>query len=234
MKNKFTLILSLSLTTILLIFAGGLKAQNCEAFYPMKQGSEREMKSYDKKDKLTGTNKQKVISVKDIEGGIAITVENQSFDSKDKLISMDNLTLTCQNGIFKVDMKNYLDPAAMKSMEGLEVSVDTRELEFPSDLQAGQQLRDGFIKMVASNMGIPMLTILVKIYDRKVDGMEDVTTPAGTFKCYKISQTTEVKSIGKYTAKNIDWISKDVGTVKSETYDKNDKLIAHSVLTEIK
>lgn len=234
MKSQVKIISGFVLPIIFLFLAGITNAQDCEVFFPFKDGSVRLMKSYDKKDKLTGSNRQKVISVKDIENGKEISVENQSYDKKDKLIAQDSLTMTCQGGVFKVDMHNYVPAETMKGLEGMEVKVDARDLEFPSNLTAGEQLKDGYIKIVASNMGIPMITLLVKIYDRKVEGTDDMTTPAGTFKCYKISQTVEVKSIGKYTITSKDWISKDVGTVRSESYDKNGNLMSYSILEEFK
>ena len=70
------------------------------------------------------------------------------------------------------------------------------------------------------------------ITDREVLGKESVTTPAGTFDCYIITQSTHIKSMAanqKRTTKQ--WIAEGVGVVKSEDYNKKGKLDGTSVLT---
>jgi len=217
----------------LLMGIGSVSAQGCDAYFPMEKGDYRVMKSYDKKDKLTGTVKQKVIKVEDIEGGKSLTVEMESYDDKDELTFSDELVMSCKDGVFTVDMKNYLNYQMMQGLEGVTVNIDATELEMPADMQPGMALKDGSIHVQATNMGIPMLNMEVRIYDRKVEGMEEITTPAGTFNCYKLTYNTEVKSFGKYEMKSIEWVAKDVGSVRSESYDKKDKLSSYSVLTEL-
>jgi hypothetical protein len=74
------------------------------------------------------------------------------------------------------------------------------------------------------------MTMVVKVYDRKVEAVEDVTTPAGTFSCYKLSYTVESKTMFTIIAKSTDWIAKRVGVVRSESFDKNGKLTGYMVL----
>jgi len=209
-------------------------AQDCDPYFPMEKGAYREMKSYDKKEKLTGTVKQRVVDIEDIDGGKKITVEVQSYDQKDELLFFDDLTMTCQGGKFTVDMKNYLNYEMMKGLEGIQVNIDATDLAMPTELEPGMELPDGHIHVLASNMGIPMINMEVTIYDRKVEGQEQVTRPAGTFDCYKISYMTEVKTFGKYVLRSVEWTAKDIGTVRSESYDKKDNLSGYTVLTELK
>jgi hypothetical protein len=122
----------------------------------------------------------------------------------------------------------------MANLEGISVDIDATDLEMPSDLKPGMELNDGYIHVVASNMGIPMINMEVKVYDRTVVNTETITTPAGTFDCFKISYTTEVKTIGKFVAKSIEWIAMDIGMVRSESYDKKNKLTGYTVLTDLK
>ena len=209
-------------------------AQGCDAYFVTGEGALREMKSYDKKDKLTGTIRQEVIEIKDITGGKSITVAVDSYDKKDELVFSDEMTMTCKDGIFSVDMKSYLNYEMMAGLEGITVSIDAKDLEMPTDLSTGMELPDGHIQVNASNMGIPILNMEVRIYDRKVEGRETITTPAGTFDCYKLSYSTEIKTIGRIVAKGVEWIALDIGSVRSETYDKNNKLESYTVLTELK
>lgn len=78
------------------------------------------------------------------------------------------------------------------------------------------------------------MTITVNIINRKVEGTEEITTPAGTFSCVKISYDVVVKSIMKISSKVIDWYAKDVGVVRSENYRSNGKLTGYSIMTDLK
>jgi hypothetical protein len=208
-----------------------ISAQDCEAYYPVREGAVREMKSYDKKDKLTGTVKQKVVSVEKLVNGMNIIINSESYDDKGEKLATNDMKMSCVDGIFTIDMKNFLDPSVWAGVQGMEVKIEAIDMEFPSQLSVGQQLKDASINLIASNMGMTMMKMNIKILERKVEAKEDITTPAGTFSCYKISYLMEVQSFGKYTAKGIDWYTGDVGAVRTESYDKNDKLTSYSILT---
>jgi hypothetical protein len=72
----------------------------------------------------------------------------------------------------------------------------------------------------------------VNLSNRKCAAIESVTTPAGTFECYKITQDVEAKAIVKVLATDITWLAEGVGVVKSESYDKKGKLMGSSQLTK--
>ena len=71
------------------------------------------------------------------------------------------------------------------------------------------------------------------ITNRKVEGKESVTTPAGTFECYKISYDMFSKmSIMKMNFKNIEYLSENSGVVRTESYRSNGSLMSYTVLTK--
>ena len=133
-----------------------------------------------------------------------------------------------------MDMQNFVNQEMMESFEGMEVTMDATDLHYPSDLSVGQTLKDGELTMKVSSQGVPVMTMVVKIYDRKVEAKEDVTTPAGSFSCYKMSYTIETKTFMTIVARGIDWIAPKVGPVKSESYDKKGKLTGYTLLTTLK
>ena len=68
-----------------------------------------------------------------------------------------------------------------------------------------------------------------------VVGMESVTTPAGTFYCYKINHETSSKDmLQTVTSKSASWIVEGVGTVKSESYDRRGRLLGSTELVSLK
>ena len=225
-----------NLLTIVLLLSAGLTvtAQDCEVFFPMEEGSVREMTSYDKKDKVTGKTIQTVKEVERTGELIEILVEAELYDEKEEFITKQNLMMSCEEGIFKFDMRNYFDQSAMAGMEGFEVTMDATDLEVPSDLEAGDELKDGSISVEASTGGVTLFRINVQIYDRKVEAQESITTSAGTFECYKLTYTTETKAMVKVITKGVEWLAPNIGVVRSETYNKNGKLTDYMVLTDFR
>ena len=188
-------LLKISASFFLLVGWFQIFAQDCEPYFVVNQGAVREMASYDKKDKLTGTSIQTVKEVKTIGAKTDWTIGVVEKDAKGKELSSGDLHMSCENGIFKMDMKNFLDEETLKSFEGMEVTMDATDLDYPAVLAPGQSLPDGSLTVKVSNQGMTMMTMVVKIYNRKVEAIEDITTSAGTFSCYKMSQTIETKSM---------------------------------------
>jgi hypothetical protein len=95
-------------------------------------------------------------------------------------------------------------------------------------------LNDGEVSMAISNqMGMKIMTMSTRLTNRTVEGFEDITTPAGTFKCAKITSDIEAKVMMKMKLKMVEWISENVGTVRSESRDEKGKLNSYTVLTSI-
>lgn len=79
-----------------------------------------------------------------------------------------------------------------------------------------------------------MMNMSTTIKNRKVEAIENVTTPAGTFKCFKISYDIVTDTfLKKVTSKAVQWYSENVGMVRTESYGQNGKLDSYSVLTGI-
>jgi hypothetical protein len=221
-------------TLFMLISAFQMLAQECQPYFMISEGAVRETASYDKKDKLTGTTVQTVKEIKTEGNKTEWTIGTVSKDAKGKETSSGDLSMSCEDGIFKMDMKNFIDEATLKSFEGMEITMDATDLDYPSALAPGQTLADGNVTVKVTSQGVPVMTMVVKIYDRKVVAIEDMTTPAGTFSCYKMTSTIETKTMFTVIAKSTDWIAVKVGSVRSESFDKNGNLMGYSVLTGIK
>lgn len=231
MKNK---LLKIAASLLMIIGYDQVFAQKCEPYFLVEEGAVREMASYDKKDKLTGTTIQTVKEIKITGNKTEWTIGTISKDEKGKAVTSGDLRMSCEEGIFKMDMKNFIDEETLKSFEGMEITMDATDLDYPSDLSVGQTLKDGNINIKVANAGMTMMTMVVKIYDRKVDAIEDITTPAGTFSCYKMTSTIETKTMFTVVAKSTEWMAKKVGSVRTETYDKDGKFMGYMVLTSMK
>lgn len=211
-----------------------LRAQ-CNEFYDIHEGSTWEMETYNAKGKLGTKNQQKVTAFAKTSSGFTSTINSTILNEKGKELSKGDLEVKCENGTVYLDMRNYLNPEQMKAFSGYEMKIESVSLETPSKLSVGQQLKDGSITITA--VGAPMaMKMTVNVTNRKVLAEEAITTPAGTFKCYKISSDfTMQNQMGiNITLKfsSIEWIAAKAGTVKSESYDKNGKLTGYTLLTK--
>lgn len=208
-------------------------AQECESFFPIEKGTFTEMKNYDAKGKLTGTVRQTVTDVRNEADGLIIKVQSEQLDKKDESLGSQELDMRCKDGVFYMDMKNFYNQAAMGDMGNAEMTIDAKDLMFPANLKPGETLPDGSMTMSYASGPIPM-NMSINIFNRKVEAIENITTPAGTFECYKISYDLEMKVPIKITSKAIQWYAKNAGAVRTESYSKNDKLMGYSELTTLR
>lgn len=211
-----------------------LIAQDCPMYYPDKENTQMEYKQYDKKGGLSGSSVQKITSIKKSAGSTEVAVSAETFDAKGKSLGTANLKARCEGGIFYIDMSNYLNQQSTDAYKDMEMKVEGGNLEMPSGMKAGDVLKDGDMKMSFSSGGMNVMNISVSITNRKVEAIENVTTPAGTFECYKLSYDIATKMMISVKMKGIEWYAKGVGMVKSETYSKDGKLQGSTVLSALK
>ena len=124
-----------------------------------------------------------------------------------------------------------LNPAMQQSFANMEVSIEGEDLTIPKKLTEGQELPDASTNIKAGTGGINIVNMTVNITDRRVLGKESVTTPAGTFDCYKVTQTTDVKMMLGKEFSSIEYYAEGIGVVRSETYDKKGNLDGYMELT---
>ena len=203
------------------------KAQNnCSKYYPLKEGTRFQITNYDKNDKTAA-----VVDylVKDVSGESAI-IYYELFDDKGELTLTSEYGISCVNDGISIDFNSLAAPGMMEQYKDMEVDLTGTNLFIPNELSVGQSLPDADLLMKVGMSGINM-NMTVRIFDRKVEGMETVTTPAGSFDCVILSQSTESKMGVKVSGSSKEWYAPDVGMVKQESYNKKGKKIASSLLT---
>ncbi len=215
-----------------LLFTGHVYAQCSNPYYQLKNGTFMVQENYDDKEKLVGRIESKVTDYSETATGFIATVNGKSFDKKDKLISEVNYKCECIDGDFKIDMSAFISAETMKQFEGMEFEITSEQLMVPANLSPGQTLPDGTFQMKTSNSPVPM-NVVFNMTNRKVESMESVTTPAGTFDCVKISYDIYSKMmIVKMNMKAVQYISEKVGAVKTVTYNSKGALVGSTILTK--
>jgi hypothetical protein len=214
---------------ILFSFKSG---NTCESYFPQKIGTKWELTNYNEKDKVVSKSRSELVSVNDIKGGLEATINIETFDDKDKSMSKGSVTMKCTDDKFYMDMGNMFPKDQMAGMEGAEIEMTNEFMEFPSNPTVGQVLPDAESTMTMKMNGMNMMTMTIKMTNRKIEGYEDVTTPAGTFHCVKYSSDSEVKSMMfKTKSHSIMYMAKNVGNVKMESFDDKGKLQSKMLLT---
>jgi hypothetical protein len=226
-----------TLICLIALVAGCVTAATaqCNEYYILQEGSEWEFETYNGKGKLSGKNQQKVTAFSKNADGFVATVNSTMTNEKGKELMKGDLEFKCVNGTMLIDMRNYISEEQMKAYKNYKIKVEATNLEIPSGLAPGQSLKDGNVTVTTVEGPIPM-KMTITISDRKVEAKESVTTPAGTFDCFKItSKSTLQNQMGvtmtmEFTS--IEWIAAKVGLVKTESFNKNGKSNGYTILSK--
>jgi len=212
--------------------ASFINAQDCSLYFPERVGSTREMKFYDQRDRLSSISRQEILEKVESGNDLKIKVRSTNYTSDEEVVHSAELELECRDGVFVFDMRDFLDPNTRAQYEEMGIEISTDNLVYPANLQAGAQLPDSEITMQVKSGAATLLTVSVAMSNRKVEGIEDVTTDAGTFTCYKISYDITSKA-GFITSNSsaVEWLADGVGLVRSESYNRRGRLTGYSVLT---
>ena len=212
-------------------FTAGIIAQDCPMYFPAQENTKMEYKQYDKKGNLSGSSIQIITGIKKSPNSTEAAISSEHFDAKGKSLGTMQLTAKCEAGVYLIDMKSYMGQQSSDPYKDMEMTMEGGSLEMPGNLKAGDILKDGDLKMSFSSSGMTMMSMAISITNRKVEAVENVTTPAGTFECSKISYDIATKMMINVKMKGIEWYAKNVGLVKSESYSNDGKLAGSTILT---
>lgn len=216
---------------LLIIYTQHTYSQCTDSFFAFKEGASFEQTSFDKKDKPLGRTVSTVTSTTNNEA----LVSNKIYDHKDKLLTEATYKVLCTGNSIQYDFESFVPSETFSQYGSAEISVEGDIISIPNNLSIGQTLEDGkgIITIDMSSMKMNMAMLL---NNRKVELKEKLTTKAGTFECYKITQSTSVTMdmMGmKRTTEtsSASWFTKGVGLVRTENYDKKGNLTGYSLLT---
>lgn len=227
MKTQGILFVAFLLTTVV-----GL-AQDCGAFFPFEKGATIGYAFYDAKGKLTSSSEQKVVIIDDKgAAGMQAQVETINFDKNGKESTKGTFEVKCKDGNLYMDITSIMAPQMTESFAQMEMTVTGDGLQLPAKLEIGQSLPDASAEFKAASGGINIMTMKMDVVERKVVGKEVVATGLGSYECYKISYTTNVKMLVNKSFTTIAWFAPKVGMVKSEVYNKKGTLESLMELTK--
>ena len=215
------------LVILLIITSYTLQSQDCTPYFPMKEGAGFEITNYNPKGKVMGRAEHTILSRGESDNGLNVNVSSKIFDKKDEELTSISYEARCVDGVFEIMMSNI--SAESMSGAGINTTIDGDFLDFPSNPSPGQKLRNGEITIDINDM----LTMTTSVSDRKVEKLEEITTPAGTFNCVKITYNVSTKMVMNIHGSGADWYAEGVGMIRSETYNKSGKMMSYSELTKL-
>lgn len=200
----------------------------CSTYYPFKSGTKFQITNFDKKGKKESVVDHDIVSV---ENNLA-TISTKITDDKGKEITNTTYSITCYGDGVSIDFKSMMNPELFKQYKDMELEMSGTNIDLPNHLNVGQTLKDAQLNMTL-NMGGIKMNMNLDMVNRKVNTQALITTAAGTFNCFALSYTTQMKMGIQQTFEIKEWIAEGVGMVKSETYNKSGKLMGYSELTSI-
>jgi hypothetical protein len=227
MKTKALILISLLLVTF------SVKSQDCSsAYFPSKEGTKIEMTNYDKNGQVQGKTVTTIVSINKSGGATIINLRSET-NTRNNSSSMD-YTAKCDGNNFSVSMKSFVPSSMQKSASGGEMTIDASDLIYPNSLSIGKKLSDGSVTMNMT-MGTMAMKTVINITNRTVTGRESITTPSGTYDCYKIEYDVETTVMNmKVKSRVKQWVTKGIGTIKTENYNDKGELMGYTEVTSIK
>jgi len=225
---------SLFFFAVILFMIPVAKSQDCTSYFPQEKGKKLTYQMYDKKGKPSGKMYYEVLDNQRTKDGLKITTRQWVESAEGEVVDTILLNYYCKQGEFYIDMKTSLANMLGK-YQGMDIKVSSKDLAMPPHLKVGDQLPDGEVTAQVLNNGVKLVTITSTVKNRKVVAKENITTPAGTFKCIKITFDNDGK-VGfiKTHAQGATWYAEGIGTIRSENYNKKGKLESSSELIELK
>lgn len=218
---------------IAFVLTGALEAQYCN-FFAMSKGTVLGYQNMNRRGKVTSNSRTICYDVStDSSGVITYNLKTEISDSKGVQLSSREYNMECNEGKFSIDTDSYADPNAIEGFQELAIDVNNRDVAYPEKLSIGMDLPDAIITLKASAEGKTKKTYVIIISDRKVVSKESITVPVGIFDCYKITYDLEIKSSTSSTFEVIEYITRGVGKIKTETYNYRGKLTSSSILVEL-
>ncbi|MCS6929164.1 MAG: hypothetical protein NZM43_06670 [Saprospiraceae bacterium] len=223
--------------TALLFFGSlcsALQAQTCsEMFDSFRKGVIFEYTSYDKKNRAQTISTHRINSVERIKDTLIAHADVTIKQAKGgKEIHNYSMPLKCHQGVLFMSMRSFVPIGQMSENPEVQLEIKGGDLTFPNKLKIGQTLPNAEMEVTMRMGKVQMMKNRYLIKDRRVEAEETITTPAGSFNCYKISYNLEYQLFGLQTMRNEMWYAPPVGTVKSVSFNGKGEVESRMELTQ--
>jgi hypothetical protein len=215
MKNIFTLVACL-------FTAATLSAQDCGQYVYMQKGKTIESTSFGENGNIIRKSESYVADVSSAGGVTTATINATYRDKTGKTVDKKDITYRCQNGTFSMDMSG-------STPKGGGFKINAGNMSYPANMHVGEHF-DDFSVDGSMTIGGKTTSLTSKVTDRKVVAEENVTTPAGSWDCFKITYNTTVTipgmKMGPQTMSSTEWYAANFGVVQVQVMGMTTKITA--------
>ncbi|HEY9262822.1 hypothetical protein [Chitinophaga sp.] len=214
-----------------------LLAQDCKGFYYLLNNAEIEMTVYDGGGAAVGKTIYKINSVHKDGDGIGSDFSNTYYDKSNKAVTTGAGHFKCSGNSAAIDMKMSIPAMPGMNDTKMEGKANAAFLDYPSNMQVGQELSGGSYEMKSNVKGMDM-ELRYTIKNRKVTGRENVSTAAGSWNCYVITydldfQMTMMSKVMPMKFSAVEWYAPGFGPVKTAS-SKDGKKMGGTLITALK
>lgn len=250
----------LALLSAMTLLGGQCLADN--PFVPTTEGMVLKTVEKDKKGKTTAYTTTVVAEVRQTPEGMQVTTMNTVYNADGKAVSaqiasdmeggesIDQKTADMLNEQIEkfstlqtlvTDTEVIIPMTALKdlmedmTMEGYKLNINMDDnATYPVSPKAGQTMPPVELSLSITVDSKEMEIMSVIIRDRHIVGKETISVPAGTFECWKVSETTDMKTVmGTMTMLSETWYADGIGEVKSVELNKKGKIESSSELLSV-
>ena len=210
-------------------------AQRAGSYLPSKRNFKMKYVQYDNKDRYQFSEVWQLVS-KTKRNGHSISYNMESeITTKKQNTFYQHFQFITKDSLFFIGAERYLDPIKLDSYQKMVVKINADSVIIPLTLKVGQILPEACCEAnILRGTGSVLMSMNVLLVNRRVDAIEEVRTPAGTYTCYKIcSDKICYSGISKNRTKLIEWYSTNTGLVRMEEYHRKGKLISYKVLESL-
>ncbi|MEJ7826927.1 MAG: hypothetical protein WKF91_01990 [Segetibacter sp.] len=194
--------------------------QNCLGYYLLQNNRTIDNTIYNKNGEVYG---KQVYSVSGVSSAGNITTANiklQMFDSKGKMMANSTNNIKCKGGVIMMNMKMMM-AQEQQFADAANAKGESAFIEYPSAMKVGDNLKNATFAMDMNRGGMQQ-HVSVKITNRKVEGKQKITTPAGSWDCFKISYKGKivVNAMGMEIPLDLngtEWFSAGFGIIKTKS-----------------
>ncbi|SDT66563.1 hypothetical protein SAMN05216490_4713 [Mucilaginibacter mallensis] len=195
----------------LLLITSRMLAQDCSQYMYMKKNKVIESTCYNEKGEVLRKVVSTVVNVTTINGTTTANVSTKYFDKNGKPNGEKSISYKCNGGSFIMDMG---DNSPQQGNANIKFTASS--MEYPSGMKVGDRLKSVTSQVEEKIGGVS--SVATSQIERTVVAKENVTTPAGTWNCFKIvnKTTTTIKGykMAPFTAETTEWYVPNFGIVK--------------------
>ena len=218
----------------------------CTHPFGLRQGQDLEYQLLDAKGKAVGTLRYSVLSVSRDSTGkkkpvptTKVRLKSGFYDLSNRVLQQQDLSYFCRRDTTFTDGLGEINYAGLKSFRDRRLVYQGTPLAWPNQPTVGSRLAPGGAAVQVSSPSVSIAKVITTLNQRRVlSGPVPVTVPAGTFSCYAVESQREMATaarvdlILKSGGREVNYYSPAVGIIKSEYFDKNNKLLQTRVLSK--